>query len=50
MNTENKKQLIVTIDAEIIAAYKELCKTKGYNMSQRIRNFIETELTDAKKA
>lgn len=49
MNTENKKQLIVTIDAEIIAAYKELCKTKGYNMSQRIRNFIETELNNENK-
>jgi hypothetical protein len=49
MNTKTKKQLIVMLDAEMIASYKELCKTKGYNMSQRIRNFIETELKDEKK-
>jgi hypothetical protein len=49
MNTETKKQLIVMLDAEMIVSYKELCKTKGYNMSQRIRNFIETELKNGNK-
>jgi hypothetical protein len=46
MNTETKKQLLVMLDAEMIASYKLMCKTKGYNMSQRIRNFIENELKD----
>jgi hypothetical protein len=40
------KQLLIKIEEDLYAAYKELCKTKGYNMSQRIRNFIETELKD----
>lgn len=43
------KQLLIKIEGDIYEAYKELCKTKGYNMSQRIRNFIETELTNESK-
>jgi hypothetical protein len=43
------KQLLIKIENELYTAYKELCKTKGYNMSQRIRNFIETELKDDSK-
>lgn len=49
MNTENKKQLIVTINVETLELYKKLCKDKGYNMSQRIRNFIETEIKNEEK-
>jgi hypothetical protein len=44
------KQILVKIEDDLYTAYKELCKVKGYNMSQRIRNFIETELNDAKEA
>jgi predicted DNA-binding protein len=38
------KQLLIKIEEELYESYKKLCKDKGYNMSQRIRNFIETEL------
>jgi hypothetical protein len=43
------KQLIIKIEKETYDSYKELCKLKGFNMSQRIRNFIENELKDVIK-
>jgi hypothetical protein len=43
------KQLIVKLESNLLESYKLMCKTKGYNMSQRIRNFIETELTNESK-
>ena len=44
MNKIEKRQLIIKIETDILTRYKNLCKTKGFNMSQRIRNFIEKEL------
>lgn len=43
------KQLLIKVETELYNAYKELCKTKGFNMSQRIRNFIEIEIKNESK-
>ena len=43
------KQLLIKIEGELYESYKKLCKDNGYNMSQRIRNFIETELKNENK-
>lgn len=42
------KQILVKIESELYQSYKNLCKEKGYNMSQRIRNFIENDLKNGK--
>ena len=41
---KKQKQLLIKISPEILKTYKTLCEKMGYNMSQRIRNFIETEI------
>ena len=42
---ENKeKKLLIRLEKDLHEKYKKLCKEKGYNMSQKIRNFIEKEL------
>lgn len=39
-----EKTFLIRLEEDLHKQYKELCKLKGYNMSQRIRNFIENEL------
>jgi len=39
-----EKSILIRIDEKIYDDYKDLCKKKGYNMSQKIRNFIIKEL------
>jgi len=41
---KKEKTLLIRLDEELHNKYKKLCKIKGYNMSQRIRNFIEKEI------
>ena len=45
---KKEKQLLVKIDEEMLLEYKVFCKNNGYNMSQRIRNFIEKEIKHGK--
>ena len=41
-----EKAFLIRLEEELHKQYKELCKSKCYNMSQRIRNFIENEIKD----
>ena len=43
-----EKTFLIRIEEEIHNDYKTLCKENGYNMSQRIRNFIENEIKELK--
>jgi hypothetical protein len=43
------KQIILKLEETIYESYRNLCKSKGYNMSQRIRNFIEKEILNEKE-
>jgi hypothetical protein len=45
---KKEKKFLIRLEEETHTKYKKLCKQKGYNMSQRIRNFIETELMNEK--
>ena len=38
------KTIIIRLEEDLFTKYKEICKTNGYNMSQRLRNYIETEI------
>ena len=46
---KKEKQLLVKLEEQMLLDYKVFCKINGYNMSQRIRNFIERELKDGKE-
>ena len=46
MKTE--KTFLLRLDEYLHNQYKKMCKEKGYNMSQRLRNFIENELKNEK--
>ena len=39
-----KKSILINLEEDTYDKYKKLCKEKGLNMSQRIRNFIKNEL------
>jgi len=41
-----KKSILINLEKEMYDEYKKLCKNKGLNMSQRIRNFIKKEILD----
>ena len=45
---KKEKTFLIRLEGKIHDEYKNLCKQKGYNMSQRIRNFIETEIKNEK--
>lgn len=46
---KKEKTFLIRLEEEIHNKYKELCKKNGYNMSQRIRNFILKEIETNKK-
>lgn len=46
---KKEKTLLIRVDEELHAEYKKLCKHHGLNMSQRIRNFIESEIKNLNK-
>jgi len=46
---ENTYNLIVSFDREVIDEYKIVCENQGFNMSQRVRNFINKEIKDFKQ-
>jgi hypothetical protein len=48
MKEDVNKTMLIIISTELHKKYKELCKNEGFNMSQRIRNFIESELSRVK--
>lgn len=39
-----EKTFLIRLEKDLHEKYKNLCKQKGYNMSQQIRNFINKEL------
>jgi hypothetical protein len=39
-----EKTFLIRMEKDLHEKYKILCKQKGYNMSQQIRNFINKEL------
>lgn len=41
---KKEKTFIIRLDEGLHNTYKKMCKVKGYNMSQRIRNFIKDEI------
>lgn len=43
------KQLLIKLEAKLHEQYKEFCKKNGLNLSQRIRNFIQSELNNERK-
>jgi hypothetical protein len=45
---KKEKTFLIRLDEELYNGYKKLCKAKGYNMSQRMRNFIQKELNENK--
>lgn len=46
---KKEKTFLIRLDKKLHNEYKKICKEKGYNMSQRIRNFIETEIRKNEK-
>jgi ribosomal protein L37E len=42
---KKEKTFLLRLDEETFNQYKKVCKENGYNMTQRIRNFIENELS-----
>jgi ribosomal protein L37E len=42
MNKE--KTIIIRLEEDLHNKYKKLCKENGYNLSQRIRNYILNEI------
>jgi len=46
MKTE--KTFLLRLEESLHNKYKKMCKEKGYNMTQRLRNFIENELRNEK--
>jgi hypothetical protein len=43
---KKEKTIIIRIEESLFVKYKEICKINGYNMSQRIRNFLEKEIVN----
>ena len=43
---KKEKTIIIRIEESLFVKYKEICKINGYNMSQRIRNFLEKEVVN----
>ena len=41
---KKEKTIIIRVDDNLFMKYKEICKVNGYNMSQRLRNYIEREI------
>jgi ribosomal protein L37E len=41
---KKEKTIIIRVDESLFMKYKEICKINGYNMSQRLRNYIEGEI------
>jgi hypothetical protein len=44
-----EKTFIIRIEDVVHNDYKKLCKENGFNMSQRIRNFIKNEIKELKE-
>jgi antitoxin component of RelBE/YafQ-DinJ toxin-antitoxin module len=44
-----KKSILIRLDEEDHQKYKKLCKDNGFNMSQRLRNFVKNEIENNKK-
>ena len=47
MNTDTT--LTIRIKKEKLTEYKKYCDENGYNLSKRLRNYIESELKSTKK-
>ena len=45
---KKEKAIIIKLDEKTHNEYRELCKKNGFNMSQRLRNFIEKEMNELK--
>jgi hypothetical protein len=45
---KKEKTFLLRLDESLYDQYKKLCKEKGYNISQKLRNFIENELKNEK--
>ncbi len=41
---KKEKTIIIRVEENLFRKYKEICKTNGYNMSQRLRNYIKLEI------
>jgi hypothetical protein len=46
---KKEKTIIIRVEEDLFTKYKEICKTNGYNMSQRLRNYIESEIKSNEK-
>jgi hypothetical protein len=46
---EKQKSILVRLDESDYQKYKKLCKDNGFNMTQRVRNFIKNEIEINKK-
>ena len=44
-----QKSILVRLDELDYQEYKKLCKDHGFNMTQRLRNFIKNEIEIYKK-
>lgn len=45
---KKEKTFLIRVDEDLHTEYKTLCKKHGFNMSQKIRNFIEREIKELK--
>ena len=43
-SSQKETKLIFRISDELLTSYKSLCDKNGYNMSKRLRKFIEMEI------
>jgi hypothetical protein len=46
---KKEKTIIIRVEEDLFTKYKEICKINGYNMSQRLRNYIESEIKNYEK-
>lgn len=45
---KKETSILIRLETDSQEEYKSICKKHGYNMSQRIRNFIEKEVKELK--
>lgn len=45
---KKNKTILIRLEEELYLEYKKLCKNNGFNMSQRFRLFIKSEINNFK--
>jgi metal-responsive CopG/Arc/MetJ family transcriptional regulator len=49
MSPPKNKHFTISIENQMLEDFRQMCKENGWNMSRRVRRFIELDLTNFKK-